>query len=424
MRHIMCVNSGDDGIDYDEGYRGKMQFVFVMQGVPTGEVPDKAGEHDGGNGPDNSRPKSIPTIANATYIGLGGTKNYTTPAVAAKDLNVHFRDDAGGRYYDSFFGDFGGATMMIEGGDLPGGSQTATETSGERAITAYGTGLSGYCRLAPATACTTSAVCGANGPCVLHYQGPSSDFELEFRDNSFWCFGQFDTNSDGTVDVPSGEQSARDGDANKNHYGYPAFSTASLQNQYLRCADPLPIRHLTRGSASPASNPDPVTGVDPRPTPGGPLYVQPKYTDTRFSSDGFFQPTSYRGAFGGTNWADGWTAVSLVGYFPVCDALHPGAVPDETSNLVFQNKTTLAWDDVTFNRTYFDVLRSTKGSDFSSSFAICFEAHDTDLKANDSAVPSTGSAFFYLVRAGNPCGKGTLGQRSSGVERVSDLSCP
>jgi hypothetical protein len=423
MRHIMCVNSGDDGIDYDEGYRGKMQFVFVMQGVPTGEVPDKAGEHDGGNGPDASRPKSIPTIANATYIGLGGTKSYTTPSVAAKNLNVHFRDDAGGRYYNSFFGDFGGATMMIEGGDLPGGSQTGLETSGERAITAYGTGQTGYCRLAPATACTSSVTCGGSGPCVLHYQGPGSDFELEFRDNSFWCLGQFDTNSDGTVDVPSGEQSARQGDANKNHYAYPAFSTASLQNQYLRCADPLPIRQLTRGSASPASNPDPVTAVDPRPTPGGPLYSQPKYANARLF-DGFFQPTAYRGAFGGNNWAECWTAASLVGYFPVCDALHPNAIPSEVDGLLFTSKTALGWSDVTFNRAYFDVLRSTKASDFSSSFAVCFESHDTDLKATDNTSPSAGAAFFYLVRAGNPCGKGTLGFRSGGAERTTDLSCP
>ena len=90
--------------------------------------------------------------------------------------------------------------------------------------------------------------------------------------------------------MPSGDQAARQGDANKNHYGYPAFSTASLQNQYLRCADPLPIRQLTRGSASPASNPDPVTAVDPRPAPGGPLLAQPKYADPRLS-DGFFVPT-------------------------------------------------------------------------------------------------------------------------------------
>src|SRR4029078_6167127 len=101
-----------------------------------------------------------------------------------------------------------------------------------------------------------------------------------------------------------------------------------------------------------------------------PLLTQPKYADARFTSDGFFQPTSYRGAFGGTNWANCWTAASRVGYLPVCAAFHPTAVPDEVSNLLFTGKTTLVWDDVTFNRAYFDVLRSTKASDFSSSFAI------------------------------------------------------
>ena len=49
------------------------------------------------------------------------------------------------------------------------------------------------------------------------------------------------------------------------------------------------------------------------------------------------------------------------------------------------------------------------------------------LKATDNTVPSTGAAFFYLVRAGNPCGKGTLGFGFSGgssAERTTDLSCP
>src|SRR5262245_908615 len=311
MKYIVCVNSGDDGIDYDEGYRGKMQFVFVMQGVPTGEVPDKGGEHDGGNGPDNSKPKSIPTIYNATYIGLGGTKAYPTPSVAARNLNIHFRDNSGGRYYNSFFGDFGGATMLIEGGDLPAGSQTAPDTSGERAITAYGTGQTGYCRLSPATACTTDVVCGGNGPCVLHYPAPISGNELEFEDNTFWCFGQFDSNGDGTVDVPSGDQAARQGDANKNHYGYPAFSNAALDNNYVACGGPLPIHVLNRGTAVPATNPDPVDQIDPVPATGSPLLT----TNRPAPADGFFTPASYRGAFGSENWAYGWTQITRLGYF-------------------------------------------------------------------------------------------------------------
>jgi hypothetical protein len=45
--------------------------------------------------------------------------------------------------------------------------------------------------------------------------------------------------------------------------------------------------------------------------------------------------------------------------------------------------------------------------------------------ALDGDVPPSDEIFFYLVRAVNPCGDGTLGVRSSGVERVGPPGgCP
>jgi len=35
------------------------------------------------------------------------------------NTGMHFRDNAGGREYNSFYGDFGGATMLIESGQFP-----------------------------------------------------------------------------------------------------------------------------------------------------------------------------------------------------------------------------------------------------------------------------------------------------------------
>lgn len=57
-------------------------------------------------------------------------------------------------------------------------------------------------------------------------------------------------------------------------------------------------------------------GLDPRPEPTGPAYQNVATVPT----DGFFQQTSYRGAFGANNWANGWTTLFEQGYFGVLNA--------------------------------------------------------------------------------------------------------
>lgn len=135
LKYVIMANGGDDGLDYDEGWRGKVQFMLVMQGTPGSDKSDKGSERDGGNAGDASQPRSIPTIYNATYIGLGGTKAYTDHLM---NTGMHFRDNAGGREYNSFYGDFGGATMLIESGNFPVVG-TAAGTSAGRTVAAYST---------------------------------------------------------------------------------------------------------------------------------------------------------------------------------------------------------------------------------------------------------------------------------------------
>ena len=65
--------------------------------------------------------------------------------------------------------------------------------------------------------------------------------------------------------------------------------------------------------------------------------------------------------------------------------------------------------------------RSSAANNFSS--ATCVETNGGDNKAVDTFDPSAGSSSFYLVRARNRCGLGTLGRTSSGVERTG-ASCP
>lgn len=113
--HAAVSYCGDDGMDYDYGWRGGGQFWFVLQGAGTST--GRAGEHDGAS-PDEQAPFSEPTIYNATYIGIGENATATGgDANRALPLSVIFRDNAGGHYNNSIFADYNGAAIAIE--DLP-----------------------------------------------------------------------------------------------------------------------------------------------------------------------------------------------------------------------------------------------------------------------------------------------------------------
>ncbi|WP_437476709.1 hypothetical protein WME75_26870 [Sorangium sp. So ce1014] len=67
-KHLICAQNGDDGIDWDLGYVGKLQFIAVQQDP---SVADDTNGFEGDNDADSSinTPVSEPTIYNATLCG-------------------------------------------------------------------------------------------------------------------------------------------------------------------------------------------------------------------------------------------------------------------------------------------------------------------------------------------------------------------
>lgn len=118
-KYLVAAYCGDDAYDYDEGFRGKGQFWFAIQGTDNA---GRIGEHDGGTTPEDGTPIAIPYIANATYIGPGSTVFPEGDGDAA----LQIRDNAGGKYYNSIFTEYnganGGAGVLIE--DLASGSDS------------------------------------------------------------------------------------------------------------------------------------------------------------------------------------------------------------------------------------------------------------------------------------------------------------
>jgi serine/threonine protein kinase len=67
-KHLICQSNGDDGFDWDFGYTGRLQFLFLQQDP---DVADDTNGFEGDNDPNGTpnAPRSAPTIYNATLCG-------------------------------------------------------------------------------------------------------------------------------------------------------------------------------------------------------------------------------------------------------------------------------------------------------------------------------------------------------------------
>lgn len=89
IKNLVISYCADDCFDYDEGFRGNIQFALIYQDINAG---DRMGEHDGGTTPEDGSPYAHPIFYNATYIGRG---------IVAGKRSMTFRDNAGGEYHNS-----------------------------------------------------------------------------------------------------------------------------------------------------------------------------------------------------------------------------------------------------------------------------------------------------------------------------------
>jgi len=116
-----------------------------------------------------------------------------------------------------------------------------------------------------------------------------------------------------------------------------------------------------------------------------------------------------------------------------CDDAN-GAVwraPDEARNLLLIHDATagvtmLAWVaplDLGGTGVVYDVMRTPAVHDFVGP-ATCVESDDgADTTAVETQSPGPGGALFYLVRAQNECGAGSLGFGTGDVPRIA-RACP
>jgi len=123
MKYVAGLFGGDDGIDIDQGYRGKIQFALQVQnnqyglngtsgatGRNSSNAGDNLGEFDGSESPNTSKPYSVWTMFNYTGIGVG----YGSASKTDKS-GPNFKDNAGGKVFNSLYVNAPSGAVQIQG---------------------------------------------------------------------------------------------------------------------------------------------------------------------------------------------------------------------------------------------------------------------------------------------------------------------
>lgn len=103
--HLVVSYGNDDCYDFDQGFRGSLQFLFSIQGDITTDRGDKALEWDGATSPLDATPKGDVTISNYTAIGIGSSLQ-PNAAAGRSNVAVNIRDNVTAKLYNSIFLNF------------------------------------------------------------------------------------------------------------------------------------------------------------------------------------------------------------------------------------------------------------------------------------------------------------------------------
>ncbi|MEZ4985493.1 MAG: T9SS type A sorting domain-containing protein [Saprospiraceae bacterium] len=111
IKHAAVAFCGDESFDTDESWAGRGQYWFAIQYPqdPSGNE-QFGGEHDGSEA-DDLQPKTVHTIYNATFIGMGPENDDANPA---GNIALRMRNDVGISYNNSIFTEFANKAIRIQ----------------------------------------------------------------------------------------------------------------------------------------------------------------------------------------------------------------------------------------------------------------------------------------------------------------------
>jgi hypothetical protein len=107
LKHAVITQPDDDGLDWDFGWTGRVQFAVVQQNALVG---DKGIEADNNNNGKDNEPRSNPLVYNLTLVGsnLGG-------AGKTGQGGIHFRRGTAGHVYNAIVTGFTSRVIDVDG---------------------------------------------------------------------------------------------------------------------------------------------------------------------------------------------------------------------------------------------------------------------------------------------------------------------
>jgi hypothetical protein len=302
IKYVNIWNSGDDSLDIDQGWRGKIQFGFIVQGyckagAASGSgFSDNAIELDGAERSDY-QPVTTGVLYNLTVVGNPGTGSGSN----GSDHATAWRDNCNMQIRQSVFTGLGEAFIRSENPSDGSGGYGAFSTLGwaARWSTSFNYMLG------------SSGGAGPNAPAspINFYKAQTNGNLCEIKDSIVHNFPNTALSNSGNLfgTLPAGAMSEA------NALGVFAAGNANVQ------ATALPMVSLVRGTTIPVGTlaVTPVASIDPR--AAGDAVTAAGVAPA--PSDGFFTPTSYRGAFSSTQvWTCDWTAADNYGFISTPDA--------------------------------------------------------------------------------------------------------
>ncbi len=276
-KYLVGAFNGDDGLDTDRGFRGKVQYALILNnpGIDGGRCTETdSGVSDLGG--EDAQPYAHPIYSNLTCIGAGSSADRGQLGEDGNSATFQIRDNSGGAFYNSIATQYPGSAINLE-----------ALASGEDTENRFG----------------------------LNIEGTD---DLVIRNNVFFDYGAgttfaalVDDDSDNSVV----RQTAIEG----------AIATANV------IADPQ-LAGVCREQG--------CAGLDPRPLTTSVAATGAQFVGNQLAGDAFFDVVAYRGAFEPTTsasssanatWLGGWTALYQMGYLTgqsvaVGDAPEAGAL--------------------------------------------------------------------------------------------------
>jgi hypothetical protein len=314
LKYLNIWNIGDDSLDIDQGYRGKVQFGLIVQGYSTdgsqgSGLGDNCIEVDGAEDSD-AQPATTTVIANMTVIGNPDSGDGATA----------WRDNARVQYKNCIFMDIGEEVIRLDGNDTDGAQGYAyalTGTAASGSSTAEYNAFAGLWTTAYDSYYATNWTTDVYASAAEMYTAQSSGYLCEM---SGCLFNYVNESDSGDKVLSLGVLNGTSG----------AFESNTGLDNLVTTDDPIVsfsrAANVTRGGLSVAL----VTYINPRAANDALSVANP------VESDGFFAEAPFRGGFSASkNWLEGWTSVYDYGMTTDSNPEDPSSTIQMTASTFF-----------------------------------------------------------------------------------------